>query len=90
MFWNRAEIKVDPDLAKDPNYKAFKKAKEQGAFKEMEPGTWVVFLNGKLFLAWPNKEEIFNLLRELKVAGFIKQVNCPETVVHIPRVALTE
>jgi hypothetical protein len=50
-------ISVDPDLAKDPNYIAYKGIEE--LLKESYLGQWVAFTGGEIVLVEPDKTSLF-------------------------------
>ena len=72
--------RVDPELATDPNYLAYQSALDKGEFTDLEPGTYVVFNDGKLVAVDADRKAIIEKLNGLGVGGFMTRVNLPEEV----------
>lgn len=78
------KITASDELANDPNYIAYQKAKLSGEFDEMETGTFVAYHEGQLVGIGLNRDQLFQQLHEQGVEGFFfHQVGTPERVVHI-------
>jgi hypothetical protein len=83
-------IEVDEDLANNPDYLAFQRALQGGAFGKMPPETWVVFSGGKLVGSGMDRGALFRDLDEKGLSGgFVHQVGVSDRVVEMggPRVA---
>lgn len=78
------EVRVDDELAKDPNYIAYQQALKAGDFEKLEPGTWVAFNKGQLVATNIDRGLLFKALDEQKIGGFVHQVGVPERVVDLP------
>lgn len=53
---------VDPELAKDPNYLAWKEREEE--LKASHMGEWVAFAGGQLVLTETDKETLFTKIEK--------------------------
>ena len=83
MLPEQKKISVDPELAPDPNYIAYKKQEEQ--LKKEHLGKWVAFLNGDLVAIEPDKESLFKVL-DLDFPGegaFVHEIVAEERVYHM-------
>lgn len=79
--------KVDTELAKDPNYIAYKE--QEATLKAEHMGEWVAFVDGKLVTTEKNKKKLFRLLNKKypHTGAFVHQVVEIERVIRldIPR-----
>ena len=83
MLPDRKGVSVDPELAQDPNYVAYKEQEEQ--LKREHLGEWVAFLQGELVAIEPDKESLFKKL-DLDFpgeGGFVKEIVAKERVYHM-------
>lgn len=81
------KISIDPELAKDLNYVAYKA--QETELKEKHMGKWVAFLEGKLVLLENDKETLIKRANEEGYTGFLfKEIVAEEQIYHIrgPRI----
>ena len=74
---------VDPELAEDPNYKAYTDIEEllEGSYI----GQWVAFTEGELVLVEPDKESLFSKIQK-RFRGhsvFVKEIVEKEWVINL-------
>jgi hypothetical protein len=71
------------NAANDPNCLAYQEALKAGQFKEMTPGDYVAYFEGKLIASGPRDK----VLEEIRGKGaMLHQVNHPEEIIDIPTV----
>ena len=76
------KIRVSPDLAKDPNYQAYKAQETQ--LKQEHMGEWVAFADGQLALIAVDRETLFRDAEAKGLTGFFfHQIVEKERVVHL-------
>lgn len=80
-------IEVDPRLAQDPNYIAYKA--QEALLKQEHMGEWVAFCNGELVGLAPDRETLFKETQAKGFEGFFyKEIVAKERIAHLrsPRV----
>lgn len=70
-------------VANDPNWLAYQEALKAGQFKEMTPGDYVAYFEGKLIASGP-REKVLEVIEGK--GAMLHQINYPEEVVEIPTV----
>jgi hypothetical protein len=81
------KVHVNPSLAEDPNYIAYKAQEEQ--LKQEHMSEWVAFSDGQLTIIAKDQEALFKEAREKGITGFFyHQIVEKERVYHLrsPRI----
>jgi hypothetical protein len=80
---NEQEVLVDPILAKDQNYKAYKDIEE--LLKGSYVGQWVAFTKGELVLVEPDQTSLFQKLEKQypNESAFVKEIVEKEEVIQL-------
>lgn len=74
---------METELDRDPNFKAYQKALEDGRFRSLGPA-WVAFAGGSLVVTARERSQLFQALEAAGIRGcFVHEVNVPERVIHI-------
>ncbi len=77
------KVRIDQELAQDPNYIAYKGQEKQ--LKKEHLGRWVAFINGDLVAIESDKESLFKVL-DLDFPGegaLVKEIVAEERIYHM-------
>jgi hypothetical protein len=81
--------KINPELAKNPNYLAYKE--QEAKLKEEHMGSWVGFINGEMVAVRESREQLFAIVRKEhpNKGFFFKEITPTEDPVDIGGTFLT-
>ena len=80
---NPNKVKVDSELAKDPNYIAYKE--QEATLKAEHMDEWVAYADGKLVTIQKSEEELFGYLKGNypQTGAFVHHIVEVEPIIHL-------